>query len=173
MPASSHASKIQTTPSKKCDSASQPDTGCVCCVVLCFVFVFHHRAFMYIEKDEECWTAAANSKVETILRRTSTALYEKQGRSLWVFLFIFPYSWFWHLSEGLRGLVWFRFYMILFFFLSLVNVWPVLHDQQCVWTASANTVERDHKLHTAVAQIIGDETALWWNQINDLLRTVR
>lgn len=41
---------------------------------LCF-----HRAFIYIEKDQECWTAAANSKTEPILRRSSTALYEKNG----------------------------------------------------------------------------------------------
>ncbi|KAM6992248.1 plasminogen [Tautogolabrus adspersus] len=40
---------------------------------------FTCRAFMYIEKDQECWTAAANSKVETILRRTSAVLYEKNG----------------------------------------------------------------------------------------------
>ncbi|KAM8833006.1 plasminogen isoform 2-T2 [Spinachia spinachia] len=37
------------------------------------------RSFMYIKKDHECWTAAANSKTETILRRSSTALYEKKG----------------------------------------------------------------------------------------------
>lgn len=48
---------------------------------LCF-----HRAFIYIEKDQECWTAAANSKTEHVLRRTSTALYEKKGLAslLWV-----------------------------------------------------------------------------------------
>ncbi|KAK9531254.1 hypothetical protein VZT92_010689 [Zoarces viviparus] len=37
------------------------------------------RAFMYIEKDQECWTAAANSKTEIVLRRSSAALYEKEG----------------------------------------------------------------------------------------------
>lgn len=37
------------------------------------------RCFIYIEKDQECWTAAANSKTENILRRSSTALYEKNG----------------------------------------------------------------------------------------------
>uniref|UniRef100_A0AAQ4P7Y1 Plasminogen n=1 Tax=Gasterosteus aculeatus aculeatus TaxID=481459 RepID=A0AAQ4P7Y1_GASAC len=40
---------------------------------------FTCRSFMYIEKDQECWTAAANSKTETILRRSSAALYEKKG----------------------------------------------------------------------------------------------
>jgi len=39
---------------------------------------FTCRAFMYVEKDQECWTAAANSKSEMVLRRSSTALYEKQ-----------------------------------------------------------------------------------------------
>nr|XP_010793754.1 PREDICTED: plasminogen-like [Notothenia coriiceps] len=36
------------------------------------------RSFLYIEKDQDCWTAAANSKTETILRRSSAALYEKK-----------------------------------------------------------------------------------------------
>lgn len=36
---------------------------------------------MYIEKDQECWTAAANSKTETVFRRSSTSLYEKDGKS--------------------------------------------------------------------------------------------
>ncbi|XP_044024914.1 plasminogen [Siniperca chuatsi] len=40
---------------------------------------FTCRSFIYIEKDQECWTAAANSKTENILRRSSTALYEKEG----------------------------------------------------------------------------------------------
>ncbi|XP_020492698.1 plasminogen [Labrus bergylta] len=40
---------------------------------------FTCRAFIYVEKDQECWTVAANSKVETVLRRTSTVLYEKNG----------------------------------------------------------------------------------------------
>ncbi|XP_040920313.1 plasminogen isoform X2 [Toxotes jaculatrix] len=40
--------------------------------------MFLCRSFMYTEKDQECWTAAANSKTETILRRISTVLYEKQ-----------------------------------------------------------------------------------------------
>uniref|UniRef100_A0A671V2D1 Plasminogen n=1 Tax=Sparus aurata TaxID=8175 RepID=A0A671V2D1_SPAAU len=38
---------------------------------------FTCKSFIYIEKDQECWTAGANSKTETILRRSSTALYEK------------------------------------------------------------------------------------------------
>ncbi|KAF3850208.1 hypothetical protein F7725_019927 [Dissostichus mawsoni] len=37
------------------------------------------RSFLYIEKDQDCWTAAANSKTEMILRRSSVALYEKKG----------------------------------------------------------------------------------------------
>ncbi|XP_033976926.1 plasminogen [Trematomus bernacchii] len=36
------------------------------------------RSFLYIEKDQDCWTAAANSKTEMILRRSSAALYEKK-----------------------------------------------------------------------------------------------
>ncbi|XP_047194110.1 plasminogen [Hippoglossus stenolepis] len=39
---------------------------------------FTCKSFMYVEKDQECVTATANSKSETILRRTSAALYEKQ-----------------------------------------------------------------------------------------------
>ncbi|XP_062267408.1 plasminogen isoform X2 [Platichthys flesus] len=39
---------------------------------------FTCKAFMYVEKDQECWTATENSKSETILRRPSAALYEKQ-----------------------------------------------------------------------------------------------
>uniref|UniRef100_A0AAQ5Y9M3 Plasminogen n=1 Tax=Amphiprion ocellaris TaxID=80972 RepID=A0AAQ5Y9M3_AMPOC len=38
---------------------------------------FTCKSFIYIEKDQECWTAESNSKTELILRRTSTALYEK------------------------------------------------------------------------------------------------
>ncbi|XP_069370993.1 plasminogen [Paralichthys olivaceus] len=39
---------------------------------------FTCKSFMYVEKDQECWTATANSKSETILRRSSAALFEKQ-----------------------------------------------------------------------------------------------
>ncbi|XP_029352647.1 plasminogen [Echeneis naucrates] len=39
---------------------------------------FTCKSFMYIEKDQECWTAEANSKTETILRRTSARLFEKK-----------------------------------------------------------------------------------------------
>ncbi|XP_028996559.1 plasminogen isoform X2 [Betta splendens] len=39
---------------------------------------FTCRSFIYVEKDQECWTAAANTKSETILRRSSTVLYEKK-----------------------------------------------------------------------------------------------
>uniref|UniRef100_A0A672YFE5 Plasminogen n=1 Tax=Sphaeramia orbicularis TaxID=375764 RepID=A0A672YFE5_9TELE len=38
---------------------------------------FTCKSFIYIEKDQECWTAAANSKTESVLRRSSTSLYEK------------------------------------------------------------------------------------------------
>lgn len=37
------------------------------------------RCFVYTEKDQECWTAAANSKTEMILRRRSSSLYEKNS----------------------------------------------------------------------------------------------
>uniref|UniRef100_A0A667Z6Z1 Plasminogen n=1 Tax=Myripristis murdjan TaxID=586833 RepID=A0A667Z6Z1_9TELE len=40
---------------------------------------FTCKSFMYIEKDQECWTAASNSKTESILRRASAALYENTG----------------------------------------------------------------------------------------------
>lgn len=40
---------------------------------------FFHRSFIYIEKDQKCWTLGKNSKSETVLRRSSTVLYEKQG----------------------------------------------------------------------------------------------
>uniref|UniRef100_A0A4W6D827 Plasminogen n=1 Tax=Lates calcarifer TaxID=8187 RepID=A0A4W6D827_LATCA len=39
---------------------------------------FTCKSFMYIEKDQECWVAEANSKTEPILRRTSVAFYEKK-----------------------------------------------------------------------------------------------
>ncbi|KAF6723175.1 Plasminogen [Oryzias melastigma] len=38
---------------------------------------FTCKSFAYIEKDQECWTAASNSKTEPVLRRRSSALYEK------------------------------------------------------------------------------------------------
>ncbi|KAG7274190.1 hypothetical protein CRUP_008566 [Coryphaenoides rupestris] len=40
------------------------------------------KSFMYIEKDEECWTAADNSKTEQVIRRASAALYENKGSIL-------------------------------------------------------------------------------------------
>ncbi|KAF3703112.1 Plasminogen [Channa argus] len=40
---------------------------------------FTCRSFIFHEKGQECWTAAANSKTETVLRRSSTVLYEKQA----------------------------------------------------------------------------------------------
>ncbi|XP_029532643.1 plasminogen [Oncorhynchus nerka] len=39
---------------------------------------FTCRSFIYIEKDQECLTIPANTKTEQVLRRTSTALYEKK-----------------------------------------------------------------------------------------------
>ncbi|XP_038845915.1 apolipoprotein(a)-like isoform X2 [Salvelinus namaycush] len=39
---------------------------------------FTCRSFIYIEKDQECLTIPANTKTEHVLRRTSTALYEKK-----------------------------------------------------------------------------------------------
>ncbi|XP_069028459.1 plasminogen [Embiotoca jacksoni] len=38
---------------------------------------FTCRSFLFVEKDQECWTAAANSKTESVLRRSSAVLYEK------------------------------------------------------------------------------------------------
>ncbi|XP_074541097.1 plasminogen [Halichoeres trimaculatus] len=55
------------------------DTAAECSAKCEAETAFTCRAFMYIEKDQECWTAGANSKVETVLRRTSTVLYEKNG----------------------------------------------------------------------------------------------
>ncbi|XP_017577202.1 plasminogen [Pygocentrus nattereri] len=40
--------------------------------------LFTCRSFMYIEKDQDCITVAANSKIEPVLRRMSTALYERK-----------------------------------------------------------------------------------------------
>uniref|UniRef100_A0A3Q3XDI1 Plasminogen n=1 Tax=Mola mola TaxID=94237 RepID=A0A3Q3XDI1_MOLML len=39
---------------------------------------FTCRSFIFIEKDQDCWTVGANSKTETLLRRSNTALYEKK-----------------------------------------------------------------------------------------------
>ncbi|KAG7219107.1 hypothetical protein INR49_019315, partial [Caranx melampygus] len=36
-----------------------------------WILSLNKRSFMYIEKDQECWTAGANSKSEMVLRRTS------------------------------------------------------------------------------------------------------
>lgn len=69
---------------------------------------------MYDENDSECWTAAANSKTENIMRRRNTALYEKNGNDLqiplkWyktemsVFAFYFLCLW-WLFYSGLRYL---------------------------------------------------------------------
>lgn len=40
------------------------------------------RSFLFIEKDQDCKTLPANSKIESLLRRTSSALYEKSGKCL-------------------------------------------------------------------------------------------
>ncbi|XP_026197033.1 plasminogen [Anabas testudineus] len=40
---------------------------------------FTCRSFMYVEKDQECWTAGANTKSDTTVRRSSTVLYEKKA----------------------------------------------------------------------------------------------
>uniref|UniRef100_A0A669CFF8 Plasminogen n=1 Tax=Oreochromis niloticus TaxID=8128 RepID=A0A669CFF8_ORENI len=40
---------------------------------------FTCKSFIYNEKDQECWTAAANSKTDSVFRRSSTALYEKNA----------------------------------------------------------------------------------------------
>ncbi|XP_056150795.1 plasminogen [Lampris incognitus] len=40
---------------------------------------FTCKSFMYIEKDQECWTSPHNSKTESVLRRASITLYENKG----------------------------------------------------------------------------------------------
>ncbi|XP_062292830.1 plasminogen [Scomber scombrus] len=54
------------------------DTAAECGVKCNTETTFTCRSFMYIQKDQECWTAAANSKSEILLRRSSAALYEKK-----------------------------------------------------------------------------------------------
>uniref|UniRef100_A0A8C9RW30 Plasminogen n=1 Tax=Scleropages formosus TaxID=113540 RepID=A0A8C9RW30_SCLFO len=39
---------------------------------------FTCRSFMYVQKDQECLTLPTNSKIDTIIRRISTALYEQK-----------------------------------------------------------------------------------------------
>uniref|UniRef100_A0A4W5N5F3 Plasminogen n=1 Tax=Hucho hucho TaxID=62062 RepID=A0A4W5N5F3_9TELE len=49
------------------------------CAIKCNIeTAFTCRSFMYIEKDQECLTIPANGKIESVLRRTSTSLYEKK-----------------------------------------------------------------------------------------------
>ncbi|XP_072299407.1 plasminogen [Eucyclogobius newberryi] len=49
------------------------------CAAKCDVeSAFTCKSFIYVEKDQECWTAEANSKTEMVLRRSSTAYYEKK-----------------------------------------------------------------------------------------------
>ncbi|XP_072512606.1 plasminogen [Salminus brasiliensis] len=49
------------------------------CVAKCNTeTLFTCRAFMYIEKDQDCITIPANSKIEPVLRRMSTTLYERR-----------------------------------------------------------------------------------------------
>ncbi|XP_061756838.1 plasminogen [Nerophis ophidion] len=57
--------QYSTNTADECAAKCDAETGFTC------------RAFMYVEKDQECWTAGANSKIETVLRRSSAALYEK------------------------------------------------------------------------------------------------
>uniref|UniRef100_A0A3P8NAL8 Plasminogen n=1 Tax=Astatotilapia calliptera TaxID=8154 RepID=A0A3P8NAL8_ASTCA len=40
---------------------------------------FTCKSFVYNEKDQECLTTAANSKTDSVFRRSSTALYEKNA----------------------------------------------------------------------------------------------
>ncbi|CDQ63357.1 unnamed protein product [Oncorhynchus mykiss] len=52
------------------------------CAIKCNIEpAFTCRSFMYVEKDQECLTIPANGKIESVLRRTSTSLYEKKGKS--------------------------------------------------------------------------------------------
>ncbi|KAK2864309.1 hypothetical protein Q7C36_003463 [Tachysurus vachellii] len=49
------------------------------CALKCDVeTLFTCRSFVFIEKDQECFTIPANSKTEQVYRRTSTALFEKK-----------------------------------------------------------------------------------------------
>ncbi|XP_061785460.2 plasminogen isoform X1 [Nerophis lumbriciformis] len=57
--------QYSTNTADECAAKCDAETGFTC------------RAFMYVEKDQECWTAGANSKIESVLRRSSAALYEK------------------------------------------------------------------------------------------------
>ncbi|XP_042073908.1 plasminogen-like, partial [Haplochromis burtoni] len=44
-----------------------------------FLFFFTHRSFIFNEKDQECWTAAVNSKTDSVFRRSTIALYERNA----------------------------------------------------------------------------------------------
>ena len=113
--------------------------------LLCF-----HRAFIYNEKDQDCSTAAANTKTETILRRTSTALYEKNSKSFCLFSYISSQKSFFivvslsPIKFGERSKCtstsdsW---------YLASITLW-LMFCQCCVicdvWTGSANTVKLTH-----------------------------
>ncbi|XP_066533081.1 plasminogen-like [Hoplias malabaricus] len=50
------------------------------CAVKCDTeTLFTCRSFMYIEKDRDCITVPANSKIEPVLRRTGMVLFEKKA----------------------------------------------------------------------------------------------
>uniref|UniRef100_A0A3Q0QXI1 Plasminogen n=1 Tax=Amphilophus citrinellus TaxID=61819 RepID=A0A3Q0QXI1_AMPCI len=53
------------------------NTAALCAIKCNTESSFTCRSFIYIEKDQECWTVAANSKTENVLRRSSTVFYEK------------------------------------------------------------------------------------------------
>ncbi|KAI5615090.1 plasminogen precursor [Silurus asotus] len=54
-------------------------TSAELCALKCNVeTLFTCRSFLFIEKDQDCITMPANSKIEKVFRRTSSALYEKK-----------------------------------------------------------------------------------------------
>ncbi|XP_076128071.1 plasminogen-like [Alosa pseudoharengus] len=54
------------------------NTAAECAVKCNAETAFQCRAFVYIEKDQDCVTVPANSKMEFLLRRMSSAFYEKK-----------------------------------------------------------------------------------------------
>ncbi|KAJ8396209.1 hypothetical protein AAFF_G00020760 [Aldrovandia affinis] len=59
---------------KEYSLTSVPDCASKCDTETAFTC----RSFIYIDKDQECFTIRENSKTETVMRRMSTVLYEKK-----------------------------------------------------------------------------------------------
>lgn len=79
---------------------------------------------MYVEKDQECWTAGANSKSEMVLRRASSGLYEKKG------------------TLFLHYVKFIKIHALLQIFLPLWLMFSLCCMISGVWTVSANRVEK-------------------------------